>query len=99
MIFEFSLNLVLSIVMALLLGFLLFKEIKNKKDVDLFINIVIGVIGLISAIVSFIDTGFDFKYFFNIIYSLNIIISLSFIILTIIKFLKNKKNNEENTEK
>ena len=90
-------DMIISIVILVLLGFIFYREIKSEKPVDLFINIVISCVCVGTPIFTFISDGLDFGYFAHIIYLIIIVVAVIFTIYYLIKYFKNK-NKEEASE-
>lgn len=87
-------NIFISIIILILLCFCFYKEYKSDKPVDLFMNVVISCICIITSLYTFLLEGFDFTKEVHIIYLFVIIIAVIFTIYYLIKYRKNKDNNQ-----
>lgn len=83
-------NIIISIVILILLCFIFYREIKNEKPVDLFINIIISCVCIGTPIYTFLSDGIDFTYIEHIVYLVVIIVAIIFTAYYLIKYFKNK---------
>lgn len=94
-------DIFISIIILILLCFIFYKEYKSDKPVDLFINVVISCVCIITPLFTFLLEGFDFAKEAHIIYLVVMVISVIFTVYYLIKYNKNKDKNqidEENKE-
>ncbi|MBE6130754.1 MAG: hypothetical protein E7183_03460 [Erysipelotrichaceae bacterium] len=94
-------DIFISIIILILLCFIFYKEYKSDKPVDLFINVVISCVCIITPLFTFLIEGFDFANEAHIIYLVVMVISVIFTVYYLIKYNKNKDKNqidEENKE-
>lgn len=84
-------SLIISIVILVLLGLIFYREIKSEKEVDLFINIVISLICIGTALFTYFTDGFNLEYLEHIIYLIVIVVACIFTVYYLVKYFKNKK--------
>lgn len=88
-------DIYISIIILGLLCFLFIKEIKSDKPVDLFINVIISLVCIITPLVTFLLDGFKIDYIAHVIYLVVIVVAVIFTIYYLIKYFKNKDNVQE----
>lgn len=91
-------SLVLSIVIGVLLLVLFIKLIKTKKDNDIFLNVLIPGISIITAVVFWIDSKFTFQYIEDYVYIVDSVLAIAYIILFFIKYCMNNKANNSSVD-
>lgn len=85
-------SLFLSIVIGILLILLTLRLIKSKSTEDVFMNIVIPMVGIITSMYSLLISHFDLVNIENIIYLIDMGISCIYLIVFFFFYIKNKKN-------
>ena len=87
-------DIIISIVILFLLGFLFYREIKSDKPIDLFINVIISGVSIGSGILTYVIDGFDITKIAHILYLIVIAVAVAFTIYYLIKYFKQKKAQE-----
>ena len=91
-------DMIISTVILVLLCFIFYKEIKSDKPVDLFINFVISAVCIGTPLITYFMDGINFDYIPHIIYLFVMVVGVVFTIYYLIKYFRNKDNNNQNIE-
>lgn len=91
-------DIIISVIILILLCFIFIKEVKSDKPVDLFIDIIISVVCILTPLVTFLLDGFKIDYIAHLIYLGVIGVAVIFTIYYLIKYFKNKDNNYQINE-
>ncbi len=84
-------DIILAVIILALLCVLFYREIKNTKEVDLFINIVISAISIGSAIITFFQNDFKFGLISDYINIAVVVVAVVFTVYYLVKYFRAKK--------